>query len=112
MTQNVTAGEEADDDLYAMECENLKDIMIALASLLENDPLFKVLRFLACSDEPASIRKIARNTRLSHKNVARFLSNMERVNLVETIYSVQNMKLYSLSGRAKALFKNIYKCKK
>ncbi|WP_158318602.1 winged helix-turn-helix domain-containing protein [Aeropyrum camini] len=83
-------------------CEDeLQHFLNQIMSLYQEDPKMKILFYLAELGKPASIRKIARNVRMSHKNVIKHVNALERANLVQVAYRQSNLTLYRLSDNVR-----------
>ncbi len=69
--------------------------------LLKDNNNVKILIYLSKQEEPCSLRKIARNVGLNHKNTAKYLNNLVELGLVEVVYSAPNITLYKFSEKFK-----------
>jgi len=77
------------------------------AILFKDDMKYMILKFLSSKDV-ASIREIAKNVGMSHKNLAKYLDFLVNKGFLEVVYSGPNIKLYKLSQKA-LIFKKFLK---
>lgn len=78
------------------------EILSIGAAVFGEDVKYSIIKFL-CSRKAASVREIARNVGMSHKNLLKYLDFLERRGVVSVVYSGPNIRLYSLSERASIL---------
>ncbi|MCE4603595.1 MAG: helix-turn-helix domain-containing protein [Aeropyrum sp.] len=98
-------------DIDFKQCnESSEDLLSKILRIYENDIKIKILLYLATNGEPASIRKIARNVKISHKNVIKHINVLEEAGLVEIMYSQSNLKLYTIKNNLKIYITTYLEC--
>ena len=78
-----------------------KEFLSLVFFLLRDNNYVKILVYLSKQDSPCSLRKIARNIGLNHKNTSRYLNSLVELGLIEVVYSASNMTLYRFSDKFK-----------
>jgi predicted transcriptional regulator len=93
--------------LRANELKDLKDLFRLYEKIFGNDIRFLILKFLSNRD-CASIREIARNVGMSHKNLVKYLDHLVDSDALEVVYTSSNIKLYKLSQNS-SMLKKLFK---
>ncbi|GBF09366.1 hypothetical protein apy_10910 [Aeropyrum pernix] len=79
--------------------------------MYQNDAKIRILLYLADLERPASIRKIARNVGMSHKNVIKHLDELKNVGLVEVAYKQSNLTLYKITDNIRLWVLSFIRCR-
>ncbi|MCP8308307.1 MAG: winged helix-turn-helix transcriptional regulator [archaeon] len=92
------------NELKNSEAKELSDLH---EKIFRDNTKFLILKFLSHRD-CASIREIARNVGMSHKNLSKYLDFLVDNGALEVVYTSPNIKLYKLSQKA-SIFKKFLK---
>ena len=93
---------------YSSPCEREAYALLAravrqLLQLLWGEDHVRIMMFLSGIEGSASIRRISRNTGISHRALARRLHALERAGLVAVSYERSNLRLYRATRTCRAL---------
>ena len=96
--------QEVDLEIDELKSSEISDLSMLYKIIFGDDVRFLTLNFL-CNKDCASIREIARNVGISHKNLVKYLDFLVDKGALEVVYSSLNIKLYKLSQKASILRK-------
>jgi predicted transcriptional regulator len=79
--------------------------LLAVIDLFKGTPYFRIIEFMNRNDgnDLFTVRRIARNIDMNHKNVIKYLDGLVAAGLIEVAYYRNNMKLYRLTDKGYTL---------
>jgi len=91
-------------EINELKSSEISDLSRLCKTIFGDDMRFLTLKFL-CNRDCASIREIAKNVGMSHKNLVKYLDFLVNKGALEVVYSSSNIRLYKLSQKASILKK-------
>jgi predicted transcriptional regulator len=81
------------------EEKQLLSCLLSIIDLFRTTPYFRIIEFMSSNrkNDLFTVRRIARNIDMNHKNVIKYLDGLVAAGLIEVVYYRNNMKLYRLT---------------
>ncbi|MCE4606824.1 MAG: archaellum operon transcriptional activator EarA family protein [Desulfurococcales archaeon] len=102
---NVTCNETTHSEVIHRKDTRALSCLLAVIELFKGSPYLRILEFMSMREKNDlfTVRRIARNIDMNHKNVIKYLDSLITTGLIEIAYIRNNMKLYRLTEKGYAL---------
>ncbi|MEB3755530.1 MAG: hypothetical protein GSR79_01530 [Desulfurococcales archaeon] len=97
--ETLHTNEERRRETHALSC------LLAVIELFKGTPYLRIIEFMSNSEKNNlfTVRRIARNVNMNHKNVIKYLEGLSAAGLIEVAYVRNNLKLYRLTEKGYTL---------
>ncbi|MCE4614353.1 MAG: hypothetical protein F7B60_02315 [Desulfurococcales archaeon] len=98
---NVTCNETAAPENARRKETHVLSCLLAVIELFKGTPYLRIIEFMNNhrKTDLFTVRRIARNVNMNHKNVIKYLEGLVAAGFIEVAYVRNNLKLYRLTEK-------------